>query len=364
MTWALRGRMMLLLWWRLSLAPISLICLLAPPLLASPTSLYALPLSPVAPVAPLASDAALSGGASEVGFVTSPAHSAPRCHRPAATCAQLPANATCLGMPLPYDHASTDLAGLHHVSEAMNSLREWQVLKAVPKCWAQVQPLLCSLYLPRCRQKQQESEVFLASRQLCLDVQGPCRIVEEKLQGWPSFFSCNNSDVFSSRATSASCLDEADKDATLSFRRHNSSRGECLKPLLPTDREDSFFDSFDGCGMSCRPPLFTESEYSFVGSWVAALGVIGSVAFLFAAVTQWLSGWHRYPNVVFFYMYISWLLICLSLGMRVIAGDSFVCSDHGTLQGQEGWCTFNFALLILDSSLCWFGLCLYATAGR
>lgn len=40
--------------------------------------------------------------------------------------------------------------------------------------------------------------------------------------------------------------------------RFNTSGGQCVYPLVPTD--NSYYDGVDGCGLQCADPTMNESE--------------------------------------------------------------------------------------------------------
>lgn len=100
-----------------------------------------------------------------------------KCFRP-AVCEALPANATCFGTPIPYGQTRYNgfdpaAAGSSHYWDVQAKLEAWTALKFVPKCWPVIRPLLCSLYLPECR----NDSIRLIQKQLCQVVKNQCRIV-------------------------------------------------------------------------------------------------------------------------------------------------------------------------------------------
>ena len=80
----------------------------------------------------------------------------PQCYRSTnITGACIPVNGSsvermCLGAKIPFTHTSLALA---HDSSSLKEVQErllmWSGLQNVPQCWAIVQPLLCSVYLPK-----------------------------------------------------------------------------------------------------------------------------------------------------------------------------------------------------------------------
>ena len=90
-------------------------------------------------------------------------------------CVELPANATCFGVEVPYRFTSYEwLEKGSHYWDVQARLDAWEGLRYVPKCWAAIRPMLCSLFLPECR----NSTVQLVQKQLCNAVKNQCRIVD------------------------------------------------------------------------------------------------------------------------------------------------------------------------------------------
>ena len=200
------------------------------------------------------------------------------CRRPASHCQHLP-NVTCFGNPLTYSHISFDHTGLDKIYEVMSKLsQEWEWLRSVPQCWKAVQPLLCSVYLPRC--DEADMTVEMVSRHLCRAAQGPCRIVGARPEfAWPEFLRCDNEGVFSQRW---SC----EKQQRTRPRFNSSfSRGECTSPLVKTTKDSAFFHEFDDCGMRCHSPLFSEEDRRATGLVVVYTAGFGLVIAVFGILT-------------------------------------------------------------------------------
>ncbi len=298
-----------------------------------------------------------------------------RRHLPSGTpsCTALPPNATCLGSPLPHPGTSFSLAGLQGRWEAEERLANWTVLRAVPLCWEKVQPLLCAVYFPRCDAKEQA--LHLVSRQLCRATRRPCRIAEEELGGWPEYLRCDNDEVFSDDGgPDGTCKkDKTSSDSSVDSgldRRpfSNYSRGECVYPLLPTERDGGSFGAFDGCGMRCRAPSYTDQEYERA-RWISrSLGIGGLVVFSLALGTQAASAFIApkrdggkkkkarsglgYDGRVLLHIYLCCLLACVGLSMQYfVEGDSLVCEEDGTRRMESGGagggsaCQWDFGLL-------------------
>lgn len=71
-------------------------------------------------------------------------------------------------------------------------LNLWQGLQQIPRCWAVVQPLLCSVYRPKCV----DGHVTLPSQEACRLARGFCKITALGSQ-WPAFLGCQQ-DMFAS----------------------------------------------------------------------------------------------------------------------------------------------------------------------
>lgn len=119
------------------------------------------------------------------------------------TCVSMATITTCLGATLPFTQTSlefvTDSATITEVNE---KLKLWEGLKYVPECWAVVQPLLCSVYLPKCH----NGEVELPSKELCKKIKPSCKIVEIYRGAWPDFLDCDESHFASGCAVSMKAI--------------------------------------------------------------------------------------------------------------------------------------------------------------
>ena len=287
------------------------------------------------------------------------------CRRPASHCQHLP-NVTCFGNPLTYSHISFDHTGLDKIYEVMSKLsQEWEWLRSVPQCWKAVQPLLCSVYLPRC--DEADMSVEMVSRHLCRAARGPCRIVGARPEfAWPEFLKCDNGDVFSQRW---SC-----EEQQRTRPRFNSSfsRGECTSPLVKTTKESAFFREFDDCGMRCHSPLFSEEDRRATGRVVVLTAVLGLVFCLFGFMTHLISGWkevNNYPGAIIFYMCVCWAICFVAFLMQfTVSKEKMVCSGDGTRYtggesegSQNMLCNVNFFMLYYAfiSNCIWFVILSY-----
>ncbi|XP_076232442.1 smoothened, frizzled class receptor isoform X2 [Calliopsis andreniformis] len=275
------------------------------------------------------------------------------CRRP-AKCVEMQ-RSTCMGTRLPYTTTTLDL-----IPENMNQddveekLHVLQALRHIPKCWAVVQPLLCSIFMPKCI----NNTVDLPSQEMCKMVSGPCRIVFNHTI-WPSFIKCENTELFPKLC----------KNDIRELKYNISSK--CLKPLVPTDNALAIFEGVEGCGTQCNDPLFTEEEHKQIHSFIAwAAGICGSFN-LFTVVTfliDWRSA-NKYPALVIFYINCCFMISCIGWLVQFTAGsrEVIVCRKDGTLRmsepsGENLSCVVVFVLVYysLMAAMVWFVILTYA----
>lgn len=100
----------------------------------------------------------------------------------------------CFGALLPYRRTAPGVftGNVTDQKDVQASLQLWKALRTIPQCWEVIQPLLCSVYLPRCKNDASLnlSLVQKPSREQCDIVQTRCRIVE-LYGGWPEFLKCD-----------------------------------------------------------------------------------------------------------------------------------------------------------------------------
>lgn len=70
---------------------------------------------------------------------------------------------------------------------------------------------------------------------------------------WPAFIKCENRKLFPAQHR------QREKPCNKKEPAFNIT-GQCLKPLVPTDDSLAFFEDIDGCGVSCKDPLYYTSE--------------------------------------------------------------------------------------------------------
>lgn len=117
----------------------------------------------------------------------------PHCRRK-AKCEHMNSS-ICLGAKLPYSSTTLDLVGMTQ-EQMQEKLQFWTALKHVPRCWAVIQPFLCSLYMPRC----DNDTVELPSQEMCKMAQNSCKILELE-RGWTSPLRCDDTNRFPSKCT-------------------------------------------------------------------------------------------------------------------------------------------------------------------
>ncbi|XP_060811636.1 protein smoothened isoform X2 [Bombus pascuorum] len=274
------------------------------------------------------------------------------CHR-AAKCVEMQ-RSTCMGTRLSYTTTTLDLIPEHVTQDIVEEkLHVLQALRHMPKCWAVVQPLLCSIFMPKCI----NDTVDLPSQEMCKMVSGPCRIVFNHTI-WPSFVKCENTDLFPRL-----CKND------IRELKFNIS-GKCLRPLVPTDNALAIFEGVEGCGTQCNDPLFTPDEHKQIHSFIAwAAGICGSFN-LFTVITfliDWRSA-NKYPALVVFYINCCFMMSCIGwLAQFTGSREVIVCRKDGTLRmsepsGENLSCVVVFVLVYysLMAAMVWFVILTYA----
>ena len=180
------------------------------------------------------------------------------------------------------DIRGLDLSGLRGIWEVQSELRQWTaLLRSVPKCWAIAQPLLCSVLMPECAAKGAERTVEMVSHNLCRVAQGPCRVVAE-LGGWPEYLKCNNTRVFNKECRY--------RDGVVHY---NTSSAVCPQHLVLTEKSSAHFKDFEGCGLSCKSPMFSEEDYGSVSSLLGWSCFLCFVVLVLTLVTSGMAGWRE-----------------------------------------------------------------------
>ncbi|KAF8792265.1 Smoothened like protein [Argiope bruennichi] len=242
-----------------------------------------------------------------------------------ATCekSQSSQNLTCFGTELPYSITSLALAedSESHL-EVQDNLALWQGLRSIPRCWAVVQPLLCSIYMPKC----ENGLISLPTQEMCRITRGPCRAVQKK-HAWPSFLRCENKKLFPPRCRNP-----------LQEIKFNTSF-KCIPPLVETDNSDIYYEDVDGCALQCQNPFYTDKEHDDSHFFIGCLFSVALFANLFTVITLLISSkaTKKLPSSII--LYINVCLIVTSLGWlaQFVPGfrDGIICNSDGTLQQQQ-----------------------------
>ncbi|XP_029176482.1 protein smoothened isoform X1 [Nylanderia fulva] len=274
------------------------------------------------------------------------------CRRP-VQCVPLQ-ESTCMGTKLPYTSTTLDLIP-ERVTQAIIKDRLYllQALKHVPKCWAVVQPFLCSIFMPKCV----NNTVELPSQEMCKMVSGPCRMLINHTI-WPSFAKCDNTKLFPRL-----CKNDIRE---LKF----NITGKCLKPLVPTDNVLSIFDGVEGCGTECYNPLYTSDEHNQIHSFIIWAAGICCAFNLFTVITfliDWRSA-NKYPALVIFYINGCFLVSCIGwlVQFSPTGREVIICRKDGTLRmrepsGENLSCVIVFVLVyyFLMAAMVWFVILTY-----
>lgn len=268
---------------------------------------------------------------------------APRACKVDATCEPL-ANASCLGAALPF--ASTSLAfasGCRTQADAQATLAAWSGLRAAPKCWDVVQPLLCATLVPKCN----GSLVDRPTRELCLKTHDPCDFVRVANGGaWPELLDCDRS-YFTS---DPEC--KSDTYTRLKFPYN----GSCELPLVSVgETKESSYQGISGCGLQCHNALYTDQEHDDLHAFVAVMAVCCFACTLTASLTfvvDWKNA-SRYPGLMLLYIDVCFTVGCLAWLAQFFGTSSrrdIVCRHDGTVRigeprigsGESASCVVTF----------------------
>ncbi|XP_046414631.1 protein smoothened [Neodiprion fabricii] len=275
--------------------------------------------------------------------------------RKAAKCIDISNNTLCMGTRLTYSTTTLDLIPDSTLEGSIQeNLNQFRGLMHIPKCWAVVQPFLCSIFMPKCI----NGIVDLPSQEKCKMVSGPCRLLFNHTI-WPSFIRCENAELFPKM-----CKNDV---RDLKF----NTSGKCLKPLIHTDNSLSIFDGIEGCGTQCSDPLFTPDEqrqiHSFV-AWAAATCLLFNLFTVVTFLIDWRSA-NKYPALVIFYINSCFMVSCVGWLAQFGPGsrDVIVCRKDGTLRmsepsGENLSCVVVFVLVyyFLMAAMVWFVIFTYA----
>ncbi|PZC78901.1 protein smoothened isoform X2 [Helicoverpa armigera] len=249
-----------------------------------------------------------------------------------------PLNKTnCLGTRLPYDKTSIHLTLHENQYQIQTQLELYRELINVPNCWAVIQPLLCSTFMPKCERILGQDMVYLPSYEMCKITMEPCSILYNTSY-FPSFLKCNVT-LFPSRCENA-----------VRELKFNTS-GKCLPPLIHTDKPLHFYEGISGCGLPCRDPLYTEDEHQQIHRLVAwGAGVCLALNLLTVAtfLIDWRSA-NKYPALVIFYINVCFAVASMGWLIQFGVGsrDDIVCSKDGTRRQGEPSAEENLSCVVV-----------------
>lgn len=205
-------------------------------------------------------------------------------------------------------------------------MKRWEGLRSVPRCWAVIQPLLCSLYMPKCL----DDYVELPPQELCRITKKPCAVIEKALKEWPSFFRCDNPKNFP-----AGCKTNTD----IRELRFNIS-STCMAPIMKeVSTEFNYYEGFEGCALNCTNPLFTKEEHDAVSNFIKYFGGVTLACNLFLILTfviDWKSS-KAYPSGILFNVNCWYIFAILGWLGQFLPNtkEDIVCRKDSTIRRNE-----------------------------
>jgi len=272
------------------------------------------------------------------------------------------AGLTCFNVSSPHASTSFSLTGLANRHATRWALDRWRVFQTAPKCWQRLQPLLCSLYLPKCTELK---EVILPSRKLCFQARQMCKDVSQHVDGWPELLDCNKGHFAESECRGFKSKPATNEPASWTLLQRNFSEGTCVEPLVPTGEVTSYFNAFNGCGLKCRDPSFSDKDREDTSRLMLAISIFCLGASLTSIVTFLRAGLQEVKYPVF-WMQVSCLLVSAGMAMQaIVPADAITCQEDGTRRVDAplfGWCWINFALIYegATSFLVWLVVLTYS----
>ncbi|KAI1289459.1 Protein smoothened [Halotydeus destructor] len=276
----------------------------------------------------------------------------PQCSKE-AQCIPLQSN-SCFDVNLPYKFTSIT-SKFTNEQQVRSYLSKFEVIRKIPRCWTVLQPLLCTLFLPRCDNNLTVQPTYEMCKIIHQD-QGPCRLIESHFGNniWPEYLKCDNQSMFPKNC--------ANQYKDLKF----SSAAKCPTPLVPTDESKIWFPGIDGCAFGCSNPHYSHDEYDKINLLIyhGALASLLASAFTVASfLVDWKSS-NRYPAVIIFYLSLCLFFATFAWFFQFLffTKEDLVCrhdktSKNGDLDSQNNTpCLFNFVILYYFSiaALVWF----------
>lgn len=278
------------------------------------------------------------------------------CVRP-AKCEEL-TNSTCLGSNLPYSSTSLILADSDSQRETIEKLNAFQALRHIPKCWAVIQPFLCSLYMPKCEKIGLQEMVYLPSQNMCKIAMDACRFLNNTTY-FPKFFRCDE------KLYPPNCNNDV-REVKFNIT------GQCLRPLVQAESSSSYFKDIEGCGLQCQNPLYTDDEHRQIHkliAWGACICLGFNLFTIFTFLIDWKSA-NKYPALIIFYINFCFMMSCLGWLAQFTPGgrEDIICRRDGTLRhsepsaGENLSCIVVFVLVyyFLIAAMVWFVIFTYA----
>ncbi|CAG7784874.1 unnamed protein product, partial [Allacma fusca] len=249
---------------------------------------------------------------------------------------------TCFGVMLPYTETSNELVNANFTLKQIRSeMTRWEEgLKSLPRCWAVVQPLLCSFFMPKCHEKK----IDLPSQELCKISRNPCRVIEESLKEWPAFLRCDDLDKFAPNC----------KNSEVRELRFNTS-AKCNYPMIAVESSFNHYDGFEGCALPCKDNCFTDGDHETVSTFIKYFGMITMFANGVVIVT-FMIDWHSssgYPSIIVFYVNCCYFIATIGWMVQFLpnAKEDIVCRRDGTIRrfepssGENAFCFIVYLII-------------------
>ncbi|CAD6999496.1 unnamed protein product [Ceratitis capitata] len=246
-------------------------------------------------------------------------------------------NSTCLGTKIPYILTSLDLTDYQSQEQMLKHIGFYRALRNVPKCWAVIQPFLCSVFMPKCEQINGKDMVYLPSVEMCRKTLEPCRLLYNTSY-FPEFLRCNET-LFPPKCTN-----------DVQEMKFNGT-GSCMAPLVPVDSSSSYYPGIEGCGLQCKDPLYTDDEHRQIHKLIYWLCLICVLSNLFV-VTTFFVDWenaNKYPALIVFYINLCFMISCLGWLAQFTPGsrDDITCRKDGTLRHSEPTAGENLSCIVV-----------------
>ncbi|XP_021947837.1 smoothened homolog [Folsomia candida] len=251
------------------------------------------------------------------------------------TCQPLqPSTLFCFGVQLPYTMTSPELVNENFTQQQLHSeMMRWEGLRSSPKCWAVIQPLLCSYYFPKC----QDGFIELPPLDRCRIARNPCRVIEQATKQWPEFLQCNDTLLFPPRPPGSNCKYELRE----SLNKFNTS-AKCMDPMMEVENTFNHYEGFDGCALKCEDPYFSKEDHTRASTVIWYFGVAALLSNGWVVLTYIIGGmsssqYPQYPSAIvlyanawYFIASVGWLFQYLPLGK-----EDIVCRKDGTVRRNE-----------------------------